>query len=299
MALKATLRKPVFMKLWESHPKIWKAMVDIGVFLKYKTLNIANLPQAITLPSRHLLYVNPNENRGRVLLIKNGMTQSRLTKFWIDTVQTMKPTIVVDVGVNYGECIFSTDYAAHTKLFGIEANTYLIPYIMKSKEAHPNKEQITIVQAFASNKENENQRFYVDTHWSGTSSASYAPSHNMIEEHDVPTVTIDSLLEGSLTKERLLFKVDVEGYEAFVLQGMNHTIKECGHVIGFIEFDSEYMKKAYVNLDTFLSFLNEHFHVFMYDYNDELVDITSFTYKQVQEELRYREVHTDLVVVKK
>ncbi|MBM7703692.1 FkbM family methyltransferase [Metabacillus iocasae] len=300
MALKATLRKPFFMKMWESHPKVWKAMVDVGILLKYKTLNIAKLPQVIKLPSTQLLYVNPNENRGRVLLIKNGITQSRLTRFWIDTVQTFKPTIIVDVGVNYGECIFSTNYPTNTKVFGVEANAYLIPYIIKSKEVHPNKEQITIVQAFASNEENGNQRFYVDKHWSGTSSGSYAPSHNMIEEHEVQTITIDSLLEGeSIKEQRLLFKIDVEGYESFVLQGMSRIIKECDEIMGFIEFDSEYIKKSNTDLDAFLSFLNKYFSVFMYDSNDALVEISSFTYKQMIDHLGCDEVHTDLIVVKK
>ena len=34
-----SVRKPVFMKMWEEHPKVWKLLIDVGIFIKYKTLN--------------------------------------------------------------------------------------------------------------------------------------------------------------------------------------------------------------------------------------------------------------------
>ncbi|MFK9092100.1 hypothetical protein [Bacillus salipaludis] len=45
-----------------------------------------------------------------------------------------------------------------------------------------NKGQITIINALASDKNDVQKEFYIDQHWSDTSSASYLPSHNMIEK---------------------------------------------------------------------------------------------------------------------
>ena len=125
-------------------PRAWKLLINFGILLKYKTLNINKIPNRIVLPSSNILYVNSEENRGRALLISDGMTQKRLTQFWCNAVEVIRPDLTIDVGVNYGECIFSTIYPTHTKIYGVEANRNLLPYIKKSREAHPNKSQIRI-----------------------------------------------------------------------------------------------------------------------------------------------------------
>ena len=64
-----SVRKPLFMRMWEEHPKVWKLLIDVGIFIKYKTLNIKKLPNTVVLPSSQVIYVNAIENRGRALLI--------------------------------------------------------------------------------------------------------------------------------------------------------------------------------------------------------------------------------------
>ena len=91
MVTKASVRKPLLMKMWEQYPKTWKFLIDLGILLKYKTLNISKLPNKIVLPSSMVLFVNSEENRGRALLISNGMTQKRLTNFWEKAVSDIKP----------------------------------------------------------------------------------------------------------------------------------------------------------------------------------------------------------------
>ena len=75
------------------------------------------------------------------------------------------------------------------------------------------------------------------------------PSHNMIEKVPVKTITVDSLFYDGLSYETVLFKVDVEGYEAFVLKGMFEIFKNCYSAIRFIEFNSNYIEKSGVNAD--------------------------------------------------
>ena len=264
MPMKAAIRKPFLLKMWEEHPKIWKFMIDVGLLTKYKTLNTAKIPNKIVLPSSNVLFVNANENRGRALLISNGVTQKRLTSFWCKAVEILEPDVTIDVGVNYGECIFSTSYPSEAKIYGVEANQELLKYIMQSKEAHVNSSQITICHAFVSDKDGEETQFYVDQHWSGTSSASYIPSHQMIEEVTVQSTTVDSLIKEDVTNKSVLFKIDVEGYEALVLKGMTRLVETSSKMIGFIEFNSEYIEKLGMTVDAFLSFLKSHFHLYIY-----------------------------------
>lgn len=298
MKMRATLRKPFLMKIWENHPKTWKFMIDLGILFKYKTLRIKKLPDKIMLPSSNILYVNSEENRGRALLISNGVTQKRMSNFWSKAVKELKPDLVIDVGVNYGECVFSANYPLHARIYGIEANIHLLKYINRSKDAHPNKAQITIINAIASDKDDEEKVFFIDKHWSGTSSANYIPSHNLIEKIKVKSLKIDSLLDREKTFNAVLFKVDVEGYEWFVLNGMTNLFNNSESLLGFIEFNSEYIEKLGINIDNFLRFLQTHFSIYIYQENDHLLKATNLTYKDLQKLFDTTYIHTDLILVK-
>ncbi|WP_456279281.1 FkbM family methyltransferase [Bacillus sp. AK128] len=298
MKMKASLRKPIFMKMWEEYPKLWKGLIDLGILAKYKTLNIQKLPNQITLRSSHTLFVNSGENRGRALLISNGVTQKRLETFWDKAVKVYQPKLVIDVGVNYGECLFSTTYPSHTNIIGIEANRDLLGYIEKSKDAHPNKKQITIVHALASDQDHIEKSFYVDTHWSGTSSASYIPTHQHVKKVAVPSITIDTLLSNNIRQDPILFKVDVEGYEAFVLKGMTNLLNQNSSILGFMEFNSEYLHKIGTDIDQFLLFLNYHFSIFVYKEDDQIVPASLLNLRDLQQLFNSEYIHTDFILVK-
>ncbi|MFJ5622812.1 FkbM family methyltransferase [Peribacillus loiseleuriae] len=297
MISKVVVRTPFIMNMWERHPKVWRFLIDLGIYLKFKTLNIDKIPNKIVLPSTNVLYVNSEENRGRALLISNGITQKRLSYFWSTSVKEFSPDLIIDVGVNYGECLFSTTYSDRTIIYGIEANHHLIQYIIKSREVHPNKTQITIINAFASDKDDEQKEFFIDKHWSGTSSASYMPSHNMIEKVPVRTITIDSIIKKDLTNGTVLFKVDVEGYEAFVLKGMFELFERCESAIGFIEFNSEYIEKSGIKVEAFFSFLQKYFTIYMYIEDDILVKADGVHYEDLKIIFGTDYIHTDLLVV--
>jgi FkbM family methyltransferase len=292
----ASAGKTFLLKMWENYPRTWKFLIDLGLFLKYKTLNNSKIPNEIVLPSFNTIFVDSEENRGRALLISNGMTSKRLTNFWINAVNEYSPDLVIDVGVNYGECIFSTNYPTHSQIYGIEANRDLLKYIHQSREVHRNKVQIKIFNVFAADKEEE-KTFYVDKHWSGTSSAAYRPTHDMIEQTTVRSVTIDSIVEEDVTNKNMLFKVDVEGYEAFVLRGMTELIQKSASALGFIEFNSEYMEKSGVNLNDFLRFLQQHFSVYIYIKN-ELVNGSQLTLSDLHKLFGSNYIHTDMILVK-
>ncbi|WP_010676997.1 FkbM family methyltransferase [Bacillus timonensis] len=294
---KGVLNKPVFVKLWESYPLFSKVVLDFGIFLKYKTLKLAKIPNKIILSSRNVIYINNAENRGRALLISDGITQSHLTEFWGEAVKSFKPSLVLDIGVNYGECIFSTTYEKDTTIIGIEANKYLIDYIERSRKQHVNSHQIKIIHAFAGDQEKKNQTFFIDTHWSGTSSGVQISEKNSIEKMEVPAITIDSLFnQETLNAHRLLFKIDVEGYEFMVLKGMKSLLINCREIMGIVEFDSRYLEKAGVDLDSYLAFLDRYFEIQFYDIDNRIKRLSSPSISVLQEEFGMEHVHTDLIV---
>ncbi|MBM6619525.1 FkbM family methyltransferase [Bacillus suaedaesalsae] len=296
---RSALKVPILSRLWTMYPKAWKYVVNIGLFIKYKTLNIQKLPSKIKLPSSFTIHINPTENRGRALLIKNGITQQQLGTFWRESVSSFMPSIVLDIGVNYGECLFSVQYPEHTKIFGIEANHHLMKYVIKSLSEHPNRSQMRIIHAFASNENQQEQEFYIDKNWSGTSGGKPIYS-DRIEKDTVQTITIDSLLNDiDVTQQKVLFKIDVEGYEAFVLEGMKNMIEMCKELLGIIEFDSKYIKQTGVHIDEFIYYLSTTFELFIYDKRGTLQPMTETMCKELQKIVQTKDVHLDIVLHKR
>ncbi len=293
------IRKPLLLKIWDQHPKILSTIINLGIFLKYKTINTRKIPDKIKLISNHVIYIDPSENRGKALLLKSGVTQNRLTDFWKDSVELLEPSIVLDIGVNYGECLFSTSYNANTTIIGVEANQRLLPYIKKSLREHPNQQQMKLIHGFASDKDVETQNFYVNTNWSGTSSGIQMNDLPTMEVQQVKSFQIDTILsQYNLEKETVLFKVDVEGYEAFVLKGMKETFSQSKDAVGFIEFDSEYVKKSGIILFEFFTYLHNHFYLFAYETDQKVIEIQRGNIEEWVAQCEKERIHTDIILLK-
>jgi FkbM family methyltransferase len=214
---------------------------------------MGSLKKITLLESNTILYVDGDDNRGKWLINRNGVTQPRITGIWRKIIQKWQPTIAIDVGVNYGEIMLSTVYDHHTQIVGIEANKLLGRCIDKSIKEHPNASQIKMIYALAADKDAVENTFFVDKEWSGSSSVVQNNEHRF-ESQKVKSMTIDSLFaDQALVEERLLFKIDVEGYEQFVLHGMNRLINESGSCMGIIEFSSEFLER--VGISMYISFI--------------------------------------------
>ena len=92
----------------------------------------------------------------------------------------LNPSVLVDVGANYGE--FSCSIASlNQPLIVLEANPMLVPCLKKTFASALN---VTVIHAAASNCEGE-VRFYFDKRATGSVSMSNAPRGVEAEEHVV------------------------------------------------------------------------------------------------------------------
>jgi FkbM family methyltransferase len=250
-------------------------------------------------PYNHIMYVNPLENRGRILCMLNGLTQPRLNIFWQSAIRDFQPTLVLDVGVNYGECLYSVRYPERCKIIGVEANLNLKPYIERSRKHHPDRERIHLVYAIASDVEQAKQTFYINKYWSGMSAAAIhgQSATNMYQRQSIKAITIDSLLKNRRNlEERILFKMDVEGNEQKVLLGMLQSLKQCQQALGIIEFDSKYLIAAGTEIDEYLRFLQDHFNVYIYMNDSQLLSVSNLTLAALQQCFKKKNIHTDFIL---
>lgn len=114
----------------------YMSIFDFIILLKYKNL----YSKKISLPFfNNEIFINPLDKRVKNLFLYKFHDNSRKNiKLWMTLVSTFDPTIVLDVGANYGEYMFSPIYKKYVSIIGIEANKNLIPYLNDSKNMHPN-----------------------------------------------------------------------------------------------------------------------------------------------------------------
>lgn len=181
--------------------------------------------------------------------------------FWRECNAHLKPDLVVDVGLNYGECLFGTNYAPHTQLWGFEANPRLMPYLEQSCRNHPNGARMTLTNCLVSDAPAENIPFLVNPKWSGQSSAVREINANPEAlEFKLPARPIDAVIPAAAVNGKtLLFKMDIEGYESRAMAGFVRTLDSVARAVGFIEFTPQFMKWAGVVPEEFFAWLQERF----------------------------------------
>jgi FkbM family methyltransferase len=237
---------------------------------------------SILFLNRGELFVNSRDDRGLAVLAAAGVTQPYITLIWRELVQRLKPNLVLDIGANYGEIALSARYEPDTQIYLFEPNPYVREYLARSAAAHRNQSQLRIRSEIVSDGPGLS-RFIINRKWSGTSSA-IGPINDggferageqEFETIEAPTVPIDTLGFADNADHRLLFKIDVEGYEGRVLSGMRETLQRAAAFAGIIEFDQEYLARAGTNPQRLLDDLSNNGSVVALHKGRVLTDLTN------------------------
>lgn len=200
--------------------------------------------------------------------------------FWREFNAHLKPDLVADVGLNYGECLFGTNYSATTSLWGFEANPRLMPHLERSRQAHPDGARMTLTNCLVSDVPTEGVPFLVNPQWSGQSSAvrEVNATDNALR-FELPARPLDAVIPVSAaTDKTMLFKMDIEGYESRALAGFEQTQKRVKMAIGLIEFTPKFIRWAGVEPEKYFAWLQERYDVFCIQNlkRRELVSIESY-----------------------
>ncbi len=275
---------------------------DLRVKLRYGTAT----PTAIRLPGcDHLLEIDPNDRRARQILIRD-VARGRSTKgarLWRIFNESFCPEVLVDVGLNYGECLLGSTYADSVKLFGFEANPRIFQIAGRSRQNHPNHSQIRLFNVLVADEAAPERLLYVDPDWSGTATAVAGAirSNEKLEEHKIAAETLDRLVpEEDVAGRKLMFKIDIEGYEPKALKGFAHRLRAAREAMGLIEFDTKFLNLGDTNPADFLRGLNEDFHVFTCGERKEIEFAVARTLADLPPAKGENgRQHTDLLLVKK
>ena len=275
--------------------KSWFPFTVRWYFLLQLSLNEKKiLPNRIKLDySGNLLFADPFEARGLALLKGKATGQPFIKKFWRIAVQLFKPEVALDVGANYGEVFLDANYPKQTeKIIGVEANPYLIKYLNKSKKANQEKDKIIIVNGLASGENTADNRFFIDKAFSGRSTALENNFVKKSKEVSVNSYRMDDLiLNMNLSVKNLVFKIDVEGFEPFVIEGMTRLMESDINLIGCIEFNLTSLEKNKINVDNYLNQINQYFTSLILLKNGSLVELEKLKLEELKKILT--SIHTE------
>lgn len=273
-------------------------MLAPATLARYGTL----MPNRVRLHGcSNWIHIDPNDRRAIKKFVHDPIRRriSPPLVFWRDFLVEIKPEIAIDVGVNYGECLFGARYEARTRVFGFEANPRLAPYLHQSRSDHPDAERISIIEGLVSDSIAEAVPFYADPSWSGTGSAvqSLNGGQNVVTS-EIQARTIDSVVPRELAEgATLLFKMDIEGYESRAFGGFRETLDVVKLAVGLIEYDTTYIREAGVDPEDYFSALCERFdvHRLVDGQPGRLLKVRTFRDLPVSR-AEDRRVHTDLLL---
>lgn len=199
------------------------------------------------------LFVDFSDKRGRRLAI-HGLSQPEIRNLWFELCDKLQPTIVIDIGANYGEFSLSQQIPSARKVWLIEANETLCHFLRKTIENFPSSSLVELSNVIAgpSDLHDTAQTIFINTSWSGMSSVLSSGEKKDIRESKVRSISIDRELKTGSSESRVAFKIDVEGFEGQVLEGMTELISQSEACLGLIEFNKDSLRSAGTDPDKLL-----------------------------------------------
>lgn len=200
------------------------------------------------------IYFDPDDVRGGWFRKNAGLTQPGVTGLWRSANRLLKPELILDIGANYGEVALSATYSQPCTIVLFEANPNLAGLLRRSIAAHPNRANIRLEECAASDRAGT-LTFHINCKNSGRSSARSVSGADW-QEIAVPSKSVESCLGGTNFKS-VLFKIDVEGFEGYVLRGMHHLLRSGASFVGIIEFSRHHLDAARFGADDFVRYARE------------------------------------------
>lgn len=187
---------------------------------------------AVRSRSGQYFFVDPNDPRAQRLFIERGTLADEVVQLWDRLIETVNPCTIIDVGANYGEVAFSRQYEPSTQVYLIEPNPILVPLLQRSILA--TQTNFHLIAAAASSSQGEAQLF-IDPRSSGVSRLAPSETVSTPSATTVPTVRLDEVVEHP-PGAPFVFKIDVEGSEIAVLDGMHRLFETTTRWAGLCEF---------------------------------------------------------------
>ena len=185
-----------------------------------KYFNIPNPNIGFCAGGLRRIAIDPTDDRARKMIAARGPRYfSRQQVFIYACAKYLGCDLYLDIGSNFGECLFALPLYFPGRVVGYEPIRHIIPFLEKSKTYNDDLSDLHISTLAIGSGPDSEADFYVDTKWSGTSGRIRNRDPKRYKRHTVQGSSIDEQLRQMNEPKCLLVKVDVEGHEPAVFAG--------------------------------------------------------------------------------
>lgn len=262
------------------------------------TYNTVETPFSFISGGLRRIAVDHADRRAQMKLLRFGQRyHSKVQLMVYELNRLFQPDVFVDVGSNYGECLFSLPLNARTPVIGFEANPVLLPFLERSKSYNDDLTVELIGKAVGPNGADGSISFFVNPRWSGRSTASRAAVAEGMKEISVPLTSVDREVSARFPDARsVVMKVDVEGFEPQVLAGSTAIIAQADFFVCLLEFDDTFLEGGDAGARAFFNKLAEQFDVYLTGRTIERV--ASYDVLSRRAKTKAGNIHCDLLLLK-
>jgi len=192
----------------------------------------------------------------------------------------LKPGMtVVDVGASFGfyTCLAAGAVGPSGKVYAFEPFMPTYNLLLRNIERNGLKNVLPSSEAI-SNKIGIMDT-YLNQSEAGIISAPQVTSTGVIPMQ-VPCISLDNVLTSPLD----VVKIDAEGYDLHVIQGMERLIEENKNLVLFVEVGPKWLKHAGSSMELLLGTLEKSFVLYLIKEKEETVELVDSEYSNVRKE---------------
>ena len=195
----------------------------------------------------HTMFLDKHDNLGLSINPIYGESDTEFVKKVIK-----KNDIVLDIGANIGyySLIFAKLVGDSGKVFSFEPESENFKILKKNIEVN-GYNNVILEQKIVSNADGKSTLYVSEK---AGSHRIYKPD-NYVESLEIESISMDSYIEKNNIKKINFIKIDVEGAELNVLQGIQKILDSNKHIILFTEFSPNQIKSCGLKPVDMINFL--------------------------------------------
>lgn len=201
-------------------------------------------------------YITPKHDDIGRAIFKRGVHEPLISRWVRERVEPGPDDVVIDVGANFGyyAILFAGLGSRRHAVLAFEPEPYNNGLLTRNIALNDARNVVPFRLALGDRSERRDLVLY---------KASNRGRHSLLDLHggDRTTVevrSLDDVLEarGLAGAPIRLIKLDVEGFEFFVLKGAERAVSRCQHIV--LEFSPQYFRRSDLGLDFFEAFRARH-----------------------------------------